>query len=166
MNNTFEQILILLYFPQFKSQDNSRFGSFFQSIQKNNCLLEGDSIYKSKKIYPDQIIRNEDKRTSLSIQGLPVGLSKKEIRNLIEKYGNINYLYVIKNKNDEEKKSSVAYINVINYRTIIPLFMNLKNLVFNSNGKIYNLKIMYSKAQGKEQLKQYIKRSYFCKYLE
>ena len=44
--------------------------------------------------------------------------------------------------------------------------MNLKNLSFNIDGKIYNLKIMYSTAQGKKQLKQYIKHSYFCKYLE
>ena len=166
MNNLFEQILILLYFPQFKSQDNSRFESFFQSIKNNNALLEKDDIYKSKKIYPDKIIRNEDKRTSLFIQGLPTDLSKKEIRNLFEKYGNINYLYVTRNKNDKENSNSVAYINVINYRTIIPLFMNLKNLSFNIDGKIYNLKIMYSTAQGKKQLKQYIKHSYFCKYLE
>ena len=166
MNNSFEQILISFYFPQFKSQDNSRFESFFQSIKNYNVLPEKDDTYRSKKIYPEKIIRNEDKRTSLFIQGLPRDLSKKDIRNLLEKYGNINYLYVTKNKNDKEKNNSVAYLNVINYRTIIPLFMNLKNLSFNIDGKIYTIKIMYSAAQGKKQLKQYIKRSFFCKYLE
>ena len=166
MNNSLEQILILFYFPQFKSQCNSRFESFFQSIKNYNVLPEKDDTYSSKKIYPEKIIRNEDKRTSLFIQGLPTDLSKKDIRNLLEKYGNINYLYVTKNKNDKEKSNSVAYLNVINYRTIIPLFMNLKNLSFNIDGKIYTIKIMYSSAQGKKQLKQYIKRSFFCKYLE
>ena len=166
MNNPLEQILILFYFPQFKSQCNSRFESFFQSIKNYNVLPEKDDTYRSKKIYPEKIIRNEDKRTSLFIQGLPTDLSKKDIRNLLEKYGNINYLYVTKYKNDKEKSNSVAYLNVINYRTIIPLFMTLKNLSFNIDGKIYTIKIMYSAAQGKKQLKQYIKRSFFCKYLE
>ena len=159
MKNTFEQILLFLYYPQFKSHNNSRFESFFQTIQNDDISLGEGSL--SKKIYPDKIISNEDKRTSLKIEGIPTDLTKKEIRNLIEKYGNINYLYVTKNNNKREQLSSIAYINVINFRTIIPLFMNLRNISFNRNGKLYKLKIMYSSAQGKKQLKQYIKRIYF-----
>ena len=100
------------------------------------------------------------------IKGIPTDLTKKEIRNIIEKYGNINYLYVTKNINKREQISSIAYINVINYRTIIPLFMNLRNASFLRDGKLYKLKIMYSAAQGKKQLKQYIKRIYLYEYLE
>ena len=159
MKNTFEQILLFLYYPQFKSHNNSRFESFFQTIQNDDISLGEGSL--SKKIYPDKIISNEDKRTSLKIEGIPTDLTKKEIRNLIEKYGNINYLYVTKINNKREQLSSIAYINVINFRTIIPLFMNLRNISFNRNGKLYKLKIMYSSAQGKKQLKQYIKRIYF-----
>ena len=159
MKNTFEQILLFLYFPQFKSHNNSRFESFFQTIQNDDISLGESSL--SKKIYPDKIISNEDKRTSLKIEGIPTDLTKKEIRNLIEKYGNINYLYVTKYNNKREQLSSIAYINVINFRTIIPLFMNLRNISFYRNGKLYKLKIMYSSAQGKKQLKQYIKRIYF-----
>ena len=159
MKNTFEQILLFLYYPQFKSHNNSRFESFFQTIQNDDIYLGEGSL--SKKIYPDKIISNEDKRTSLKIEGIPTDLTKKEIRNLIEKYGNINYLYVTKYNNKREQLSSIAYINVINFRTIIPLFMNLRNISFNRNGKLYKLKIMYSSAQGKKQLKQYIKRIYF-----
>ena len=43
--------------------------------------------------------------------------------------------------------------------------MNLRNFHFNIDGNVYNLKIMYSSAQGKKHLKQYIKRLYFSKYL-
>ena len=166
MKNTAEQILLLLYFPQFKSKNRSRFETFFQTIQNNDFLVNEDDLQTSKIIYPDKIIRNEDKRTSLIIKGIPTDLTKKEIRNIIEKYGNINYLYVTKNINKREQISSIAYINVINYRTIIPLFMNLRNACFNRAGKLYKLKIMYSAAQGKKQLKQYIKRIYFYEYLE
>ena len=166
MKNTIEQILLFLYFPQFKSQNCSRFESFFQTIQANDISLMEDNLQRSKMIYPEKIIRNEDKRTSLIIRGIPTDLTKKEIRNLIEKYGNINYLYVTKTIKSKEQLSSIAYINVINYRTIIPLFMNLRNVSFIRDGKLYKLKIMYSAAQGKKQLKQYIKGISFYGYLE
>ena len=165
MNNGTERILLYLYFPQFKSQNCSRFETFFKSIQNNEASLNKNNHHKSKIIYPEKIVRNEDKRTSLLIKGIPSDISKKEVRNLFEKYGNINYLYLTKNTNDEENES-IAYLNVINYKTIVPLFMNLRNFHFLSNGKLYNLKIMYSTAQGKKQLKNYIKKLNFCKYLD
>ena len=161
-----ERILISIYFPQFKSPNCSRFESFFVSIiKKGNSLNK--NINKSKIIYPEKIVRNEDKRTSLIIKGIPMDMSKKDVRNFIEKYGNLNYLYITKDLDSyEEKKTSVAFINVINYKTIIPLFMNLRNYKFNSNGQLYDLKIMYSPVQGKKQLKQYVKHQYYCEYFE
>ena len=124
-------------------------------------------INNSKVICPEKIVRNEDKRTSVLIKGIPSDMPKKEIRSLIEKYGNLNYLYITKDlESFEEKATSVAFINVINYKTIIPLFMNLRNYKINSNGQLYDLKIMYSPVQGKKQLKQYVKQQYFCEYFE
>ena len=163
--NTIEQTLLSLYFPQFKSKNCSRFESFFQTIQKNYISSNNEIQFQSKIIYPEKIVSNEDKRTSIMIRGIPSNISKKEIRNLIERYGNINYLYIVKEKNTEIK-SSVAYVNVINYKTIIPMYMNLRNFHFNMDGNVYNLKIMYSSAQGKKHLKQYIKRLYFSKNLD
>ena len=165
MNNDVEKILLSLYFPRFKSKNCSRFASFFKTLQKDENLLDTKDNFNSMLIYPERIVRNEDKRTSLKIEGIPTDITKKEIRNLIEKYGNINYLYITKNINDAEK-SSVAYLNVINYKTIIPLFMNLRNFHFYSNERFFNLKLMYSKAQGKTELKKYIKYLNQCKYLD
>ena len=63
----------------------------------------------------EKIVRNEDKRTSVLIKGIPSDMPKKEIRSLIEKYGNLNYLYITKDlESFEEKATSVAFINVIN----------------------------------------------------
>ena len=164
--NTLEQILLFLYFPQFKSPASSRFESFFQKISKKE-LSHKKKANKTKTIYPEKIVRNEDKRTSLIIKGIPSDIPKKDVRNLIEKYGNINYLYITKDlKNKENKDTSIVFINVINYKTIVPLFMNLRNYKFNSNGELYSLKIMYSSAQGKKQLKEYVKQAYFCQYFE
>ena len=161
-----ERILLILYFPQFKSPSTSRFESFFETIQKKD-VPNKKKIKKSKTIYPEKIVRNEDKRTSLLIKGIPSDIPKKDIRSLIEKYGNLNYLYITKDlKSNKEKSTSVAFVNVINYKTIIPLFMNLRNYKFNNNGQLYDIKIMYSPVQGKSQLKQYVKHKYFCEYFQ
>ena len=151
-----ERILLLIYFPQFKSPNCSRFESFFISIIKK----ENTHINKSKIIYPEKIVRNEDKRTSIIIKGIPKDMTKKEVRDFLEKYGNLNYLYIIKDIN-EENNSSIAYVNVINFKSIIPLYMNLRNYKLIKNGRIYTFKIMYSNVQGKEKLKQYIKQNKF-----
>ena len=95
------------------------------------------------------------------IKGIPIDISKKEIRNIIEKYGNLNYLYIIKDPKNILNNTSIAFVNVVNYKSIIPLYMNLRNYKFNKNGNIYNIEIIYSNVQGKEQLKQYVKKINF-----
>ena len=155
-----ERILLLIYFPQFKSPNNSRFETFFISILKKEDSYKNNKN-KSKIIFPEKIIRNEDKRTSLIIKGIPHDMSKKEVRDLIEKHGNLNFLYIIKDSNNEEKNSSIAYVNVINYKTIIPIYMNLRNFEIKRNEKTYKIKMSYSSAQGKEELKKYIRHNKF-----
>ena len=152
-----ERIILLLYFPQFKSYECSRFESFFISFYKKEKTIKKQKN-NSIIIFPEKIIRNEDKRTSLMINGIPIDISKKEIRNIIEKYGNINYLYIIKDPKSLENNTSIAFVNVVNYKSIIPLYMNLRNYKFNKNGKIFNIKIQYSNVQGKEKLNQYVKK--------
>ena len=150
-----ERILLLLYFPQFKSPESSRFESFFISVYKKEKKIKKKVKKLSKIIFPEKIIRNEDKRTSLMIKGIPIDISKKEIRNTIEKYGNLNYLYIIKDPKNIEHNTSIAFVNVVNYKSIIPLYMNLRNYKFNKNG---NIEIIYSNVQGKEQLNQYVRK--------
>ncbi len=160
-----ERIIISMYFPQFQSPNCSRFESFFMSIiKKDNPLNKNNN--KSKIIYPEKIVRNEDKRTSLIIKGIPRDVTKKEIRSIIQKFGNLNYLYLTKDTttNEGNNKTSNAYVNVINYKSIIPLYMNLRNYKFERNKQIFNITIMYSVVQGKKQLKQYIKNNHFCRY--
>jgi hypothetical protein len=158
-----ERILLCLYFPQFSHPNCSRFESFFVSILKKESF-SNKNINKSKIICPERIIRSEDKRTSLIIRGIPLDMPKKEVRNFIEKYGNLNYLYIIKDPANSEQNSSIAYINVINYKSIVPLFMNLRKFKFIRDEQIFDIKINYANAQGKKQLKQFIKQKYFSKH--
>ena len=167
MINSIEQIILFIYFPQFNRPNSSRFESFFRTISKNDSSSKKKKRNKSRSIYPEKIVRNEDKRTSIIIKGIPSDIPKKEVRGLFEKYGNLNYLYITNDLNcDGEKKTSIALINVINYKTILPLFMNMRNYQFNRNGQMYHIKLMYASVQGKKQLKQYVKNAYFCQNFE
>ena len=158
-----ERILLLIYFPQFRSPIKSRFESFFTSMLKNQSLLNHE-IKVSEIIFPDKIARNEDKRTSIIIKGIPNDMPKNDVRNLLDKFGNINYLYLIKDPINFEKSTSIAFVNFINYKSIIPLYLNFRRLKFIKNEQIYNISIMYSAAQGKKQLIEYLKKNNFFKY--
>ena len=159
-----ERILLSLYYPQFKSPLNSRFETFFVSIIKMKNPLN-KHINRSNTIYPEKIARNEDKRTSIVIKGIPKNMSKNEVRNLLDKFGNINFLYIINSPtNKNNNNTSIAFVNVINFKSIIPLFMNLRNYKIEQFGKTYNLKISYSSVQGKPKLKEFIQQYKFSKY--
>ena len=157
-----ELIILSLYYPQFYSPINSRFESFFSSLKKKEKkdIYSKKKINKSNKIFPEKIARNEDKRTSLLIKGIPEYYSINDIYNYITKFGNINYFYISK-KLKHNKSTLTAFINVINYKSIIPIFMNLRNLKISNGEYIYNIEVKYSKIQGKEKLKHYIKKKYF-----
>ena len=156
----YELIILSLYYPHFYSPINSRFESFFHSLKKKEKKANNSNkkIFKSKKIFPEKIARNEEKRTSLLIKGIPDCYSYNDIYNYITKFGNINYFYISK-KIKNNKSTLTAFINVINYKSIIPLFMNLRNLKINNGGNAEKIKIAYSKVQGKQKLKQYIKKN-------
>ena len=155
-----ERILLLIYFPQFTRPNNSRFESLFLSIvKKENALTKKIKI--SKIIFPEKIARNEDKRTSIIIKGIPNNLSKNEFKKYLDKFGNINYFYLTKESKKKRKNTSVAFINVINYKSIIPLFMDLRNSNQKNNSNINNIKINYAKIQGKTQLKEYVEKKFF-----
>jgi hypothetical protein len=151
-----ELIILLIYFPQFSSPDNSRFESFFSSIVKQ----KKNSLKNSRIIFPEKIARNEDKRTSIIIKGIPNNLSKSEFKNYLDKFGNINYFYITKETKNKRNNTSIAFINVINYKSIIPLFMDLRNINQKNNSDEDNIEISYSNIQGKTQLKEYVEKKY------
>ena len=154
-----ERIILLIYFPQFSSPNNSRFESFFLSIVKENNKLN-KKIKNSKIIFPEKIARNEDKRTSIIIKGIPNNLSKSEFKNYLDKFGNINYFYITKETKNKRNNTSIAFINVINYKSIIPLFMDLRNLNQKNNSDEDNYEISYANIQGKTELKEYVEKKF------
>ena len=150
--NLKEKILLKLNFPHFISPPSSRFEEFFSNLKENYEYINSSITYK---IYPERIISGEDKRTSIVIKNIPTHIKKKEIRAMIETFANINYLSIIK---DQKKKKFIeAYLNVVNYKSIVPIFMGLRKHIFNSKYQSKMLELYYSEYQGKANLKKFIR---------
>ena len=147
-----DKIIVQLYFPNFISPPSSRFESLFNDLIESNENKKNDLSYL---IYPERIIRGEDKRTSILIKNIPKNIKKNDIRNLVEKYANINFLGITHDR--KSKSLIVAYLNVINYKSVVPIFMGLRKNTFNYNNEEILTQIYYSKFQGKEELKKVFK---------
>ena len=156
--NIRDQIILDLYFPHFHSPPCSRFESLFIFLNKNDSNIKKKNII-SYTIFPERIMQGEDKRTSLMLKNIPKNIKKKDIRNMIEKFGNINFLSISKDQNIDN--FIIAYLNVINYKSIVPIYMGLRKHTFDYFGNKINIEIYYSKVQGKEELKKVFKNDYF-----
>ena len=153
--NIRDRIILHLYFPYFKSPSSSRFESLFLSLSKIDAYKK--NTYTSFIILPERIIQGEDKRTTILIKNIPKII--REIRSMIEKYGNINFLGIAQDPNSED--FIVAYFNVINYKSVVPIFMGLRKHTFNYFNKIVLIELYYSSIQGKEELKKVFKVEYY-----
>ncbi len=156
--NIRDKIILDLYFPHFHSPPCSRFESLFIFLNKNDSNVKKKNIV-SYTIFPERIMQGEDKRTSLMLKNIPKNIKKKDIRNMIEKFGNINFLSISKDQNIDN--FIIAYLNVINYKSIVPIYMGLRKHTFDYFGNKINIEIYYSKVQGKEELKKVFKNDYF-----
>ncbi len=148
-----DKILVQLYFPQFASPSSSRFEGLFLALNKNDGNKNNNISYF---IFPERVIRGEDKRTSILMKNIPKTIKKREIRSLIENFANINYLGIKQDK--KSKDFIIAYLNVINYKSIVPIYMGLRKHTFNYYNKKIVTELFYSKYQGKEELKKLLKR--------
>ena len=156
--NIRDKIILDLYFPHFHSPPCSRFESLFIFLNKNDSNIKKKNII-SYTIFPERIMQGEDKRTSLMLKNIPKNIKKKDIRKMIEKFGNINFLSISKDQNIDN--FIIAYLNVINYKSIVPIYMGLRKHTFDYFGNKINIEIYYSKVQGKEELKKVFKNDYF-----
>ena len=143
-----DKILLRLYFPQFPSPASSRFESLFIELNK----------YNTTKSISYLISPETDKRTSLVIKNIPKNVKKKEIRNLVQKYGNINFLALCPDSNFSD--FLIAYLNVINYKSVANIFMGLRKYTFTYFNNTYNIEINYAHIQGKEELKKFFNINY------
>ena len=144
-------------FCGFSYPQESRFIKIFHKIKNTPKQNSNKNKAKSLNIEPINIINGKDKRTTIIIKNLPNDISKEDLKSIIEPLCNINFIYIpllIKNKN--KTNLPCAYINVINYKSILKIlqkFEQIKHLNLIQNNKdLTKVEIFYSGTQGKYAL--------------
>ena len=163
MSNDIERntLVLKLLFSGFSYPQESRFANIF--LLKIKPPPQTVNTIKPKKkslnIESINIENGKDKRTTIIIKNLPNDISKDEIKSIIEPLGNFNFIYIpllIKNKNRHKNNLPCAYVNVINYKTILKIqkkFEQLKAINPIQNCKDFSkIEIFYSGTQGKHAL--------------
>ena len=143
LNLKLDQLKISLIFSHPKE---SRFSFFFSSIKSKKKK-------KTMKVNPKYVMLGLDKRTSIIIKNIPENITEEQFKEIVLKFNPyIDYYYVPKNIKTR-KKLRVAFVNVLNYLQIVPLYMGLlyKNKFIYNSPEI-EMEICYSKVQGKDEL--------------
>ncbi len=96
-----------------------------------------------------------DKRTSIIIKNIPENFTPEQFKRIIVNLNpEIDFFYV-PNKIRTRKKLRVAFVNVLNYLQIVPIYMGLLyKMKFIYQNPDVGIEICYSKVQGKNQLIQ------------
>ena len=161
MSNEFRQYTLILkiLFSGFSYPQESRFVKLFSEENESKEQNQKKSNIKSLNIKPVNIENSKDKRTTIIIKNLPNNITKEELKSIIEPLGNINFIYIpllIKNKNRQKNSLPCAYINVINYKSILKIynyFQQIKKNNSNNNLRDFSkVDIFYSGTQGKNAL--------------
>lgn len=131
----------------FKHPKESRFKSLFLQLKPKNKKK------KPKIVQPRNIMLNYDKRTSIIIKNIPNNYSSKQFEEVVLKYcKHIDFFY-IPSSIKTRKNLRVAFINVLDYKDIVPIYIGLlfKNNFFPNDPNI-KIEICYSNVQGRLEL--------------
>ena len=158
---TKNEIILQLLFPKYKPVIKSRFITLFQ-INKNK--KSNYNNYITFDISFEKILNGEDRRTSVILENIPFQITKKDLYKLLEGIGNINYLYLPYDKNSK-KNLGFGYVNLVNFKNIINLYNKIKEYNISNKNLRKNIKIFYSKPQGKLALTKMFEKRELSKYL-
>ena len=86
--NDCEYTLSLL-FPKFEQKKESRFRNFF-----SECKYYGKKEEKKYELNGHKIFTGEDKRSTILIQNLPKNMTKNQLKLILEKIANVNFIYI------------------------------------------------------------------------
>lgn len=137
--------LIDLIFPKFEKPEVSRFKKFF-SENKNNSF-----VGKKLQLNGHKIFTGEDKRTTILIKNIPRNMTKNQLKLIIEKIANINYIYIPLFMLSADNLRC-AFVNVVNSKSIIDIYLKLRKINFVYDNPNTKIEISYSKLQGKKAL--------------
>lgn len=142
------------------NEDSDTFFSFFNHPKESRFKNIFDNIKIKKKrktmsVYPKNVMLGLDKRTSIIIKNIPENFTPEQFKRIIVNLNpEIDFFYV-PNKIRTRKKLRVAFVNVLNYLQIVPIYMGLLyKMKFIYQNPDVGIEICYSKVQGKNQLIQ------------
>lgn len=117
-----------------------------------------DPKYRNKKrktlaVSLKYIMLDLDKRTSIIIKNIPDDITSLQFEQIILNFcKEIDFFYV-PNSIKTRKKLRVAFVNVLNYKHIVSIYMGLVyKIKFKYNNPNIKIEICYSKVQGRIQL--------------
>ena len=123
----------------------SRFKEFFSQhkVKKKR---------KAMTVNPKNVVLGLDKRTSIIIKNIPDYISDEQFKKIVYSFNqSIDFFYVPMNIKTR-KNLRVAFVNVLDAKQIVPIYMGLYKMKFVYNSPNIEMEICYSKVQGKEQL--------------
>ena len=129
----------------FKYPSESRFKEFFSQnkVKKRRMTM---------MVNPKNALLGLDKRTSIIIKNIPDYISDEQFKNIVLSFSKeINFFYIPTNVKTR-KNLRVAFVNVLEYKQIVPIYMGLYKMKFVYISPNTEMEICYSKVQGKEQL--------------
>jgi len=130
----------------FKHPKESRFTTLFSTFKSKKKK-------KTMRVNPKNIMLGLDKRTSIIIKNIPEDITQEQFKQIVLKFNPYIDYYFVPNNIKTRKKLRVAFVNVLNYLQIVPIYMGLiykTKFVYNSPD--IEMEICYSKVQGKEEL--------------
>ena len=130
----------------FKHPKESRFKIFFNNLKAKRKR-------KTMSVNPKNIMLGLDKRTSIIIKNIPEDLSPEQFQKIILKFNPYIDFYYVPLKIKTRKKLRVAFVNVLNFIDIVPIYMGLLyKMKFIYHNPHIEMEICYSKVQGKDLL--------------
>ena len=137
---------ISLLFPYFEQKKESRFCNFFAQ-----CNYYEKKEERKLELNGHKILTGEDKRSTILIQNLPKNMTKNQLKLILEKIANVNFMYIplfmLTSYN-----LRCAFVNVVNSKSIIDICLKLKSLNFVYDNPNTKIEICYSFLQGKKAL--------------
>ena len=110
---------------------------------------------KRMLVDPKNIMLGLDKRTSIIIKNIPDYLTEERFKKIVYNFCSVINFFYIPNTIKTRKKLRVAFVNVVYYKQIVPIYMGLIYKVkFLYNNPNIEMEICYSKVQGKTLLLQ------------
>ena len=144
--------LLDFLFPNFKKSEESRFSKLF-----NENRSKINSQNKKLDLNGHKIFTGEDKRTTILIKNIPKNMTKNQLKMLIEKIANINYIYIPLFMLTSDNLRC-AYVNVVNSKSIIDIYLKMTKMKFGYDNPNTKIEISYSKLQGRKALIDYFQQ--------